>query len=330
MTADDPALPGLLALIDQLGDGHWHSGERLGEVAGISRAALAKRIERVRELGLQVEARHGLGYRLPGGVQRLSEAALRAVAERVRPGCGLALTEVTDSTNRELADAPAAADPQVLFAEFQAAGRGRRGRVWRSPFAANLYLSIAWSFPSWPPRITTLPLAVGVAVAQAVHGLGVAGVGLKWPNDVRVGADKLGGILIEQGGEAGAACRVIVGVGLNVAMSSAQAMQVEQAWTSLHRAQAGQGQPPSSRQAVAETLLAELLQALSEFQAHGFEPFRERWSALDITRDQAVTISGGETVSGVARGVDEFGALRIETPSGIASVHAGDVSLRLT
>lgn len=324
-----PSLEPLLALIGQLADGAWHSGEVLGEAECISRAALAKRIERLREVGLMIEARHGLGYRLAGGLQRLRPEPLLRAAGEIVPGCQVRVAAVTDSTNREIAEAPPRDDPQALFAEFQTAGRGRRGRAWRSPFAANLYLSLAWSFPSWPPRITTLPLAVGVAVARTVRDLGVADVGLKWPNDVLVAGRKLGGVLIEHRGEAADVCRVVVGVGLNVAMSSEQAAAVDQPWTTLHQAQAERGLAPSPRQQAAERLLAELLAVLERFQAEGFEPFRESWSALDLTHLQTVTVSGGVNLSGIARGVDEFGALLVETPQGPRALHAGDVSLRL-
>src|SRR3546814_20529580 len=113
---------------------------------------------------------------------------------------------------------------------MQTAGRGRRGRSWISPFGANLYLSIAWSWPAWPPELSALSLAIGVACAKVIENHGVADVRLKWPNDLLVDDRKLGSILIEHRGEAGGACRVVVGIGLHLQMVANQASEVTQAW----------------------------------------------------------------------------------------------------
>jgi BirA family biotin operon repressor/biotin-[acetyl-CoA-carboxylase] ligase len=235
----------------------------------------------------------------------------------------------TDSTNQRLLEADPARDPQALFAEMQTAGRGRRGREWRSPFGANLYLSLAWSFAAWPPQLSALSLAVGIAAARALRRAGLGAVMLKWPNDLRVGEDKLGGILIEQRGEAGGACRVVVGIGINVAMSAAQAGALGQPWTSLRAALAAVGREPPERNALAASLLGELVATLVEFGAVGFAPFLADWATLDATADQPVRIEGGaEPLQGIARGVDAQGALIVEALGRRHHIHAGEVSLR--
>lgn len=314
-----------LRLLDALADGQWHSGEALAAAAGITRAALAKRVDRLADWEIEVEAQKGVGYRLAQPLERLDAAELgRAV-----PGLRVEVLPVTDSTNARLLDAPAADDPQALFAEYQTAGRGRRGRRWASPFAANLYLSIGWSFPDWPRQLTALPLAIGVACAQALDEARVPGVGLKWPNDVLAGGRKLGGILIEHRGEAGGACRVVVGVGLNVAMSARQAAAIDQPWTSAHQLQTMHGVAPISRRALAAILLRTLHETLSAFERAGFDAFLPAWQARDLTRDRAVTIaSAQEALSGIARGVDEQGALLLEAAGTVHRIHSGEVSLR--
>jgi BirA family biotin operon repressor/biotin-[acetyl-CoA-carboxylase] ligase len=309
-------------LLDTLADGQWHSGEALAAVAGITRAGLAKRVDKLRELGLDVEARQGLGYRLSQPLERLDAAKLQKHAPG---GVRVTVVDSIDSTNRQLLDSPAAQDPQALFAEYQTAGRGRRGRAWRSPYGANIYLSFAWSFAAWPPQLTALPLCIGVACAQALRDVGLQRVQLKWPNDLWVDRRKLGGILIEHRGEAGGACRVVVGIGLNVAMSGAQADGIDQAWISLNEAIGAN----ASRNALAAALLDHLHGVLSRFEYEGFAPFAAQWSALDLTRDQPVQISGSPTIDGIARGVDEIGALIVESNGERRAVHSGDVSLRL-
>lgn len=316
----------LLNLVDALADGEWHSGEDLAALAGITRAALSKRMEKLRDWQMDIETRTGLGYKLTAPLQRLEAAALQAVV----PGVQVRVAAVTDSTNAQLLATDSDADPQVLFAEFQTAGRGRRGREWVSPFGANLYFSLAWSFPQWPRQLTTLSLVVGVACARALQEVGLDAVRLKWPNDLHVDGRKLGGILIEHRAEAGGPCRVIIGIGINVAMTGAQAQAVSQPWIGLHEALAAHGQPSVTRRAFAAALLKQLTQAVKTFEQSGFDAFAAEWSALDLTRDREVTVQGQTSAyNGIARGVDEQGALRVETMGQFQTVHSGEVSLRL-
>lgn len=314
-----------LKLVDALADGQWHSGETLAEASGITRAALAKRIEKLRDWGLEVEARQGLGYRLPQALERLDAARIRAA---LAPPLRFDILAATDSTNTRLLEADPAQDPQALLAEYQTAGRGRRGRQWRSPFAANLYLSLAWSFGSWPRGLSALPLVVGVLCAQALQETGVSDVGLKWPNDLYVRGRKLGGILVEHRGEAGGSCRVVIGIGINVAMSAAQAEGIEQAWITLAEA-LGAARPPS-RNALAAQLLGRLADGVARFEREGFDAFAADWRRYDLAEGQPVRVlqAGGE-LQGIGRGVDAQGALVVEVMGQYQTLHSGEISLRL-
>lgn len=312
-----------LALIDALADGDWHSGEALAEQFGVTRAGLSKRVAHLRDWGLEVETRSGRGYRLAGALERLDEARIR---ERLPDGLALQVLPSTDSTNRVATQADGACDPQAFLAEHQSAGRGRRGRSWQSPFGANLYLSLAWSWPLWPPQLPALSLVVGVAAAQSLRAIGVQDVGLKWPNDLWVGGRKLGGILIEQTGEAGGNCRVIVGIGINVAMQATQGSGIDQPWTTVDAALGTLA--PTSRNQLASELLCALHAALSRFASEGLAPWREAWSRLDVLRDLPVTTLDAPVLTGTGAGIDDIGAYRIATADGLRTVYAGDVSLR--
>ncbi len=315
-----------LELLDRLADGDWHSGEMLAAGFGISRAALAKRIDRLRDWQLQVESRQGLGYRLSQPIERLQQAPLQAAV----PGMGVRVAAVVDSTNSRLLDAPAEHDPQALCAELQTAGRGRRGRAWVSPFGANLYLSVAWSFAAWPPQLTALPLAVGVACARALRRVGLHNLQLKWPNDLLVEGRKLGGILLEHRGESGGGCRVVIGIGINVRMPDVLAAEVTQPWLNLDAALAAQGQPPASRNDLAAALLVELQRLLLDYGHSGFAPMVEEWCALDLVHERPVRVLMGEReLLGVARGVDEQGALIVDAAGERHHLHSGEVSLRV-
>ena len=127
----------------------------------------------------------------------------------------------------------------VCTAEQQTAGRGRRGREWISPFGRNLYVSTVWEFTQGAAALEGLSLAVGVAVAQALKGLGLPEVQLKWPNDIQHEGKKLGGVLLEMVGDASRQCQVVVGIGVNVAMPGAAANAIDQAWTDISRMTAG-------------------------------------------------------------------------------------------
>ena len=315
----------LMPLVDALADGAWHSGEALAKPFSITRAALSKRMAALADLGLTVESRTRVGYRLSQALDRLDADVIQKklsplAATRLRAVNAVALT---DSTNTQLLNAGGAHDPQALLAEFQSAGRGRRGREWVSPFGANLYLSLAWTFSGWPAQITALPLAVGVACARALPNL--PGLALKWPNDLWVDGRKLGGILIEQRGEAGADCRAVIGIGLNVAMQKSQARGITQDWTSL-RAEGVQ----TSRNVLAAGLLSKLVEALLAFEAKGFAPFAAEWAQHDATLGKKISIQQGtESLPGIGRGVDDDGALKLEVRGKLRRVLSGDVSLRL-
>ena len=310
-----------LDLLDQLADGGWHSGEDLALRFGIGRAALAKRVDRLSDWQLVVESRQGLGYRLGAPLERLKVERLRAAV----PGLRVDVQPVTDSTNTQLLAAAPEHDPQALLAEFQRSGRGRRGRAWVSPFGANLYLSLAWSFAAWPPQLTALPLAVGIACARALRGVGLQGLRLKWPNDLIVDGRKLGGILLEHRGEGGGGCRVVIGVGINVRMAVVQAAEVAQAWINLDEALGG----PVARNELAIALLRDLVAMLRDYAAQGFAPLAAEWRELDAVFERPVRVLMGEReLLGIARGVDDQGALIVDAAGQRHLLNGGEVSLR--
>jgi BirA family biotin operon repressor/biotin-[acetyl-CoA-carboxylase] ligase len=323
----------LLPLLRTLADGGWHSGEALAQEAGITRAGLSKRLQKLMQWGLEIETQPGRGCHLVHPLELLDADLIRgALPPALQGRLRLRTLAGLDSTNTQLLNAGGADDPQALLAEHQSAGRGRHGRSWHSPFGANLYLSLAWSFAHWPSALTALPLATGVATAEALAELNLATLRLKWPNDLWCGDAKLGGILIEQRGESGGSCRVVIGLGLNVAMRSATTAHIGQPWTTLAEQL---GTAPSrgtlSRNGLAARILAHWVAMLERFTLEGFAPFEPRWRALDLLRNRAVTLALPEgEFAGIARGVDEAGALLVDAGETRRRILSGDVSLRVT
>ena len=304
------------------------SGEALAARLGISRSAVHKRIEALREAGIGIDAQAGRGYALREPCELLDAQRIRdALSPPARALLATLDVEwMVDSSNSALLRRAGVAEgAEVLLAEGQSGGRGRRGREWRSPLAANLYLSLARRYAGGLSRLGGLSLAAGVAVAEALHTLGV-GVQLKWPNDLVVDGRKLGGLLVEGGGEHAGPVRAVVGLGLNVRMPRHAARGIDQPWIDLAEA----APHATSRNALAAGVLEHLLPALETFDREGLAPFRERFDALDALREREVAVIGaGDVVHGIALGLAEDGGLRIRLPNGEArTVHAGEVSVR--
>ena len=321
-----------LALLRALADGEFHSGEELGALFGISRAAIWKQLQKLEEsLGIRCESAKGRGYRLLENIELLDKPLIQSALSTAAIDLLGSLTTLvsTDSTNREAMQLMQSAPMRghVVLAERQLAGRGRRGRPWVSPFARNLYMSVTWEFDSGAAALEGLSLAVGVAVVRALASIGVSGAGLKWPNDVIANGAKLAGILLEMTGDAAGRCQVIIGIGINVAMTGvAEAKAIDQQWTDASSV-VGRN---VSRNALASAVISELLPLLVEFERGGFSRFREEWMSFDVARGRAIALHYGEqTILGVAVGVDENGALAIDTPQGLQRFHGGEVSLRM-
>ncbi|MCP4842771.1 MAG: biotin--[acetyl-CoA-carboxylase] ligase, partial [Halieaceae bacterium] len=149
---------------------------------------------------------------------------------------------------------------------------------------------------------------------------------LKWPNDILYRGAKLGGILIEMSGDVDGTCRVVIGIGINVSMPAAAAGAIDQAWTDIRSINAGQ---VPSRNRLLAALLDQLLPLLAGFEDKGFARWRDDWLAFDAFAGAEVVLhSGNTTLAGVARGVDDRGALQLQTTTGMQSVYGGEISLR--
>lgn len=319
-------------LLPLLASGDFCSGQVLADAMGVSRTAIWKQLNGLAELGLEIESVKGRGYRIPGGIELLDAAQVRKGLRPVAASlmARLELFDSIDSTNAEAMRQVAAGKGitgLVCSAEQQTAGRGRRGRAWVSPYARNLYVSLLWQYHQGATALEGLSLAVGVAVARALTACDLPPVQLKWPNDIVYEGAKLGGVLLEMTGDAAGTCQVIVGVGLNVAMPVVAASTIDQAWTDVET-MGGTVRP--DRNALLAALLNELLPLLANFEEQGFAPWRDEWLARDAFAGEPVVLhSGAQNMAGIARGVDERGALQLETATaGVQSIYGGEISLR--
>ena len=343
-----------LALVQALKDGAWHSGETIAEAMGVSRTAVWKHAAHLPDWGLELESAAGQGYRLPRPLSLLDATALR---EALDAPARAAVRDVQvhaelASTNAHLLAvntlSPGAFD--LCLAEYQTAGRGRRGRAWQSPFAAGLCFSFSWAFSTLPPGLGALSLATGVAVRRTLARFGLAApVQLKWPNDLLVNGQKLGGILLELRAEAGGPAYVVLGIGLNVQVPAATREAVAATGLELTDLEAvahsvasaaAQAQPAGAspntalatptlptRTALAAALASELHAMLMQFTAEGFAPFHAEWSDADALAGSEVRWQEGERErSGTACGIALDGALQVRTaPDRVEPIYAGEV-----
>ncbi len=317
------------AILQRLADGRFHSGQALGAELGLTRAAIWKTLRQLRERwGFDVQAVPGLGYRLARPIALLDATRIEAdLGARAREAIDhIAVHWSLDSTNRHLLARAREQDihGHLVLAEQQTAGRGRRGRTWHSPPAANLYLSLGWRFASAEPLAGLSP-AVAVGVWRALREFGIDDHGIKWPNDLWWQGRKLAGILLELRGEAQGPWQVVIGIGLNVAMPAGGGERIDQPWVDLATIL---GATPD-RNRLAAVLITRLVEALQDHARQGLAASLNDWRQADLLRDRPIILYRPEgPLPCIARGIDRDGALQVETASGLQSVHAGEISVR--
>ena len=211
----------------------------------------------------------------------------------------------------------------AVLAEEQTQGRGRRGRSWHSPAGANLYLSLGWRFHGSVERLSGLSLAVGAMLAEVIARDFEVDLALKWPNDLFHGERKLGGVLIELLGEQNGAIPVVAGIGLNVSMPLEDPASIQRPWTDLTSARGSQ----VDRNRLAAQLINQLASGLTDISGGDMGGWLEQWRKRDFLHGRQVLVEGSPTVAGKAAGVDQHGALLVNTETGQSVVAGGEATL---
>jgi BirA family transcriptional regulator, biotin operon repressor / biotin---[acetyl-CoA-carboxylase] ligase len=319
--------PVAFALLRQLADGEVHSGEALAATIGMTRARVSQLLKQVEGSGLVLDRVRGRGYRLQDATSFLDRAAIVRLLAAYSASLRVEVVDHIDSTSSELLRRHPGADIHrlLLAAEWQTAGRGRRGRQWTSVVGGSLTFSLGWRFEQGAGFLTGLSLAIGVAIARALEAAGFAGVGLKWPNDLVHEKRKLGGILIELSGDALGPSLVVVGVGLNVRLPDALRGDISQPFTDL-AAIAG----AIDRNALLARIAAEMVRVLEEYGRNGFSAFRAEWQRRHALQHLPVDVllPDGSVAHGSVAGVDADGALLLDRGGRRLRFVSGEVSLR--
>lgn len=310
-----------LKIMAILADGEFHSGEQLGQSLGMSRAAINQHLKILETWGVSTYRVTGKGYCLSAPINLLDQ---NVISQQYHTD-NVEVIPVIDSTNQYLLDnIDRLTTGDVCLAEYQEAGRGRRGGKWFSPFGANLYLSMYWRLEQGPAAAMGLSLVVGIVIAETLIEFGCHDVKVKWPNDLYINSRKLAGILVEMTGKTGDIAHIVIGAGINIAMKSEATSSIDQSWTSLY-----QEGVITDRNALSAAIITNLRAALQTFETQGMAPFLPRWHALDNFLDRQVKlIIGDREIYGIERGINEFGALMLESEGEVKAWVGGEISLR--
>ncbi|AQP99661.1 biotin--[acetyl-CoA-carboxylase] ligase [Pseudoalteromonas aliena] len=318
-----------LAILNALNQGGFVSGQALGEQLGISRAAISKHVQSLQDMGLDIFKVTGKGYRLNNYAGLLNQSKIQQHYTAL--GAQTASVEVhpiIDSTNSELMrriqSKTELESGTVIVAEMQQAGRGRRGRVWQSPFGANLYYSYFWQLDDGIQAAMGVSIAVGLAVYDAIKALYSIEVELKWPNDIYLNKQKLAGVLVELDGQPQGPCQLVIGIGINLQMPQSFSQHIDQAWTDLSQ----HAQQLDKNQLVA-SLTYYLEQRLVQYRQTGLHAMYEQWNSLNAFAGECVELNTGHrSWRGICEGIDPQGGIRIRQDGEVKSYYGGEVSLR--
>lgn len=303
-----------------LSSGQFVSGEQLATELGISRAAVNKHIDALETYGVAIYSVKGRGYKLANPISLIDASRL---VQSIDNRC-FYFDEIASTNSFLLDHITELKNGDVCVAEYQSAGRGRRGRTWVSPYGHHLYFSLFWTFPQGMAQAMGLSLVVACTLVEVLKSFGVENIGVKWPNDIYLDNKKLAGILIEMSGQADSLCQLIIGVGVNMAMSEEQGKGIDQPWSDLSELV-----DMPDKTALVIALQKQLKRDIQLFEREGLAAFKTRWQAADLFYGREIRLLMGEkSVEGICRGVDEQGAVLLETADGVQAFIGGEISLR--
>ncbi len=314
-------------LIKMLAKGEFVSGQEMGNQLAISRSAISKHIKALIEMGLDIYSVTGKGYKLSQPINLLALDKIINAWPDNETVPEIEVHSLIDSTNsyllRRLPNQ--VSQGQVCLAEFQSAGRGRRGRQWISPFGSQIYLSMYWQLSQGLSAAMGLSLVTALAVSEAIYVNTNIRVQLKWPNDIYLQGVKLAGILIDLEGQPLEPSHSVIGIGLNVNMPALAAKQIDQKWTDIQ----SHSEQTIDRNSLCAQIIYQLVVKLERYQAEGLTTMIDEWNTQDCYLNKRVKLLTGERVTkGICRGVNNQGALLLEVDGQIKPIYGGEVSLR--
>ena len=305
------------------------SGESIAGELGISRTAVWKHIQVLREHGYEIISRERYGYKLKDAPDLLLPSEIQIGLDTQIIGKEMDYYPSVDSTNRVAKRLAYHGAPEgtIVVAEEQNGGKGRLDRNFYSPRGKGIWFSVVLRPNHLPKDAPKYTLMAAVAVAEAMTRFNLRAE-IKWPNDIMFDGRKIVGILTEMTGEIGRIIYIVVGIGINVNISRDEfPEEIRSVAASLSEMNGA----PLSRVEFFRAVLEEFDKIYIEVSKSGFDKVIERWKKYSVTLGKNVRVisaSDGENFIGKAIDLDANGALVVETEKGLQTVYAGDVSIR--
>ena len=315
----------LMKVCELLSDNQYHDGTTIGNELGITRAAVWKVIKKLQQYEVNLKSIKGKGYLLEAPLILLNETTLQNNLKRT---VQLEVLEKINSTNDYLKQYAAENKAiRACLAEMQTQGKGRLNRQWHSPFGKNINFSLLYPFQKDISELSGLSLVVGLAICRAIEDtLSLKCVlSVKWPNDILVDGQKISGTLIEIQGESNGSCQVIIGIGINVNLETANSEQINQPWTSL----LGLTGHHIDRNHISSALIDILIDYIERFSQQGLDAFIDEWQERDSLLGNPVKVaSGRQNYSGIGFGINQQGHFLLKMPDNTVKAFAsGDTSI---
>lgn len=322
----DRLKPNELLMLLLANKGTYLSGEDISKKFGITRSAIWKQINALRDIGYVIKSSPRLGYCLDESPDLLLPEEIWSTSDLTVLGSKICYYSITGSTNEDAKKLAREGVPDgtLVIAEKQHKARGRMGRAWNSP-DGGLWFSVILRPHFVPMDAPKLTIMTAVAVAEAIIQTTGIHAKIKWPNDILTDGKKVCGILTEMSAEMDAINYVIIGVGINVNNDDFPD-ELKGIGTSLKQIK-GEN---INRLALLSALLKKLEYYYIKAENEGFHEVFEKWRSLCINLGKKVNITGKNgSFEGIAIDIDEFGALLVRTENGeVVRVLSGDVSLR--
>lgn len=297
-------------------EGRFVSGEEISRNLSISRTAVWKHVNKLRDMGYEFEAVSRKGYRLVTKPDSIDATALQLALDTTVFGRKAVLLTSTLSTQGDVLKLAeqGQAEGAVVIAEEQTGGRGRFGRQWFSPPGKGIWMSVLLR-PDLPLQHTPqLTLLTGVAVCRAVRACSGADAGIKWPNDLLIDGRKVCGILLESTVEDHEVRYCIAGIGVDVNFDPEDYPEDLTTIATSLKMETGQ---PVDRTKLTAAILTELEQLYYLYQKEGFGVISALWEALSVSMNREITVTNPHgVIEGKAIGLDPSGALIVEKHDG--------------
>jgi BirA family biotin operon repressor/biotin-[acetyl-CoA-carboxylase] ligase len=305
------------------------SGQSIARELDLSRTAVWKRINKLREAGCRISSTRNRGYRLDYTPDRLLPVLVKLGLKTTIVGRNIVYAPRTDSTNKQAKELAVRGtmDGTVVLSEYQTNGQGRLNRTWVSPFGKNLLFSIIFYPPVPPTAVFNFTLFSSLAVCTSLIGISHLRAGIKWPNDIYVNNRKICGVLTEFSAHQDRVTWTVVGIGLNVNTDFTDEPQLHEVATSI-RQEAGRS---TRRIPLLQSILERIDSLYRRFLEGEDAVIRKEWLAHSIIIGRPVIITAdGVKHEGIAESIDESGALMLRASDGkLRRIVYGDLSLRL-